>query len=292
MSILADKTTRLLVQGMTGKEGKFHTSQMIDYGTNVVGGVSPERGGQTCMDRPIYNTVSEAVAEIQPNASCIFVPASNAADAALEAIEAGIPLVVIVTEGIPTLQMMKVVWEARRCNVRVIGPNCPGVITPGQAKIGIMPGHIHRPGRIGVLSRSGTLTYEFVHQLTEGGYGQSTCIGVGGDPILGSDFIDLLALFEHDKETDAVVLIGEIGGADEQKAATYVKQHMKKPVVAFIAGRTAPPGKRMGHAGAIVSGGSGTATEKIAALEAVGIPVCERPDQVCELLARSGVKPH
>jgi succinyl-CoA synthetase alpha subunit len=291
MSILVDKNTRLLVQGMTGKEGTFHSSQMIDYGANIVAGVTPGRGGETCLDRPVYNTVSEAIAETQPNAACVFVPALAAADAALEAMEAGIPLVIVISEGIPTLQMIKVFWEARRRGARIVGPNCPGVITPGAAKVGIMPGHIHKPGRIGVLSRSGTLTYEFVDHLTKGGYGQSTCVGIGGDPIVGSTFIDLLELFEKDKETDAVVMIGEIGGTDEQDGAAFVKNKMNKPVVGFIAGRTAPPGKQMGHAGAIISGGSGTAAEKIRALEAAGVPVCERPEQVCDLLQKAGIKP-
>jgi succinyl-CoA synthetase alpha subunit len=291
MSILVDKNTRLLVQGMTGKEGQFHTTQMIDYGTNVVAGVTPGRGGQTCLDRPVYNTVREAAAETKANVSCVFVPAVAAADAALESIDAEIPLVIVISEGVPTLHMMKVYWEAKRRGVRVVGPNCPGVITPGAAKVGIMPGHIHLPGKIGVLSRSGTLTYEFVDQLTKGGYGQSTCVGIGGDPIIGSTFVDLLKLFEKDAATEAVILIGEIGGTDEQLAAAYVKKGMSKPVVGFIAGRTAPPGKQMGHAGAIISGGSGTAAEKIQSLEAAGIPVCERPGQVCELLAQAGVKP-
>lgn len=291
MSILLNKETRLLVQGMTGSEGKFHSAQMIDYGTQVVAGVTPGRSGQTCLDRPVYNTVSEAVRETGANAACIFVPAPFAADAALEAIEAELGLVVVITEGIPTLQMMRVYWEARRRGVRVIGPNCPGIITPGQAKIGIMPGHIHLPGKVGVVSRSGTLTYEFVNELTLGNYGQTSCVGIGGDPIVGSDFVDILRLFNEDPATEAVVLIGEIGGTDEEKAAAFVQDALSKPVIGFIAGRTAPPGKRMGHAGAIISGRSGTAAEKIAVMEEKGIRVVERPDQVCEALAEAGITP-
>ncbi len=291
MSILLDANTRILVQGMTGNEGRFHAAQMIDYGTQVVGGVTPGRGGQTALDRPIFNTVREAVAETGAEASIIFVPATHAADAALESIEAGLRLVIIITEGIPTLQMMDVYWEARRRGTRLIGPNCPGIITPGEAKAGIMPAHIHKPGKVGLISRSGTLTYEFVNELTRGNYGQSTCIGIGGDPIIGTGFIEAFELFNADEKTEAVVMIGEIGGTDEEAAAAWVKAHMDKPVVGFIAGRTAPPGKRMGHAGAIISGGQGTAAEKIVALETAGIPVCERPDQVCELLRVAGLKP-
>jgi succinyl-CoA synthetase alpha subunit len=291
MSILVDSSTRAIVQGMTGAEGKFHAAQMIDYGTRVVAGVTPGRGGQTCLDRPVYNTVREAAAETGATVSIVFVPAAGAADAALEAIDAGLELVIIITEGIPTLQMMRVYWEAKRRGVRVIGPNCPGVITPGQCKLGIMPGHIHKPGKVGLISRSGTLTYEFVNELTRGNYGQTTCIGIGGDPIAGTNYIDALELFEQDPASEAVVLIGEIGGSDEEKAAEFVKTRMKKPVVGFIAGRTAPPGKRMGHAGAIIAGGHGTAAEKIGALEAAGIRVCERPDQVCALLAEAGILP-
>ena len=291
MSILVDKNTRLLVQGMTGNEGKFHAAQMIDYGTNVVAGVTPGRGGQTCLDRPVYHTVREAVAETKANASIIFVPAAFAADAALEAIEAGLALIIVITEGIPTLQLMRVWWEAHRRGARLIGPNCPGLITPGEAKVGILPGHIHRPGKVGVISRSGTLTYEFVNELTCGGYGQSTCVGIGGDPIIGSSFIQILQLFSADPQTEAVVLIGEIGGADEEEAALWIKSNMAKPVVGVVAGRTAPPGKRMGHAGAIIAGGRGSAAEKIAILKENGIHVAERPDQVCELLAAAGIKP-
>jgi succinyl-CoA synthetase alpha subunit len=291
MSILVDKSTRLLIQGMTGNEGKFHAAQMIDYGTNVVAGVTPGRGGQTCLDRPVYNTVADAVAETHPDASCIFVPAPGAADAALEAMAADIPLIVVITEGVPVMQMTRVYWEARRRGIRLIGPNGPGLITPGQAKIGILPGHICRPGSIGLISRSGTLTYEFIDQLTKGGYGQSTCVGIGGDPIVGTSFVDLLAMFEEDEKTEAVVMIGEIGGDQEQKAAAFVKRGMTKPMVGFVAGLTAPAGKRMGHAGAIVANGSGTAAEKIAALEDVGVVICARPSDACEKLRQLGVKP-
>ena len=291
MAILVDKNTRILVQGMTGTEGKFHTSQMIEYGTKIVAGVTPGRGGETCLDRPIYNTVRDAARETEATVSIIFVPARFAADAALESIDAGLELVIIITEGIPTLQMMDVYWEAKRKGVRFIGPNCPGIITPGQCKLGIMPGHIHKPGKVGVISRSGTLTYEYVNELTKGNYGQTSCIGIGGDPIIGTDFVSALELFNADPETEAVVVIGEIGGTDEEDAAAYVKAHYTKPVIGFIAGQTAPPGKRMGHAGAIISGGQGTAAEKIAAMKAAGISVCERPDQVCDLLAQAGIKP-
>jgi succinyl-CoA synthetase alpha subunit len=284
MSILVDQNTRLIIQGITGNEGQFHGGQMIAYGTNVGGGVVPGRGGETCLDRPVFNTVAEAVAATGANASVVYVPAAFAADAALEAIDAGLPLVVIITEGIPTLDMMTVYWEARHRGAVVIGPNCPGVISPGKAKVGIMPGHIHRPGRIGVISRSGTLTYEIVNELSINGLGQSTCIGIGGDPIVGTSFVDALEMFARDDETDAVVLIGEIGGTDEEAAADYIKANFRKPVVGFIAGLTAPPGKRMGHAGAIIAGGKGTAAEKIAALESAGIPVGQRPDQIAALV--------
>ncbi len=291
MSILLNARTRVIVQGMTGTEGKFHTSQMIDYGTRVVAGVTPGRGGQTALDRPIFNTVHEAVAETGAEASCIFVPARFAADAALESIDAGLRLVVVITEGIPTMQMMDVYHEARRRQVRLIGPNCPGLITPGEAKMGIMPGHIHKPGKVGLISRSGTLTYEFVNELTRSNYGQTSCIGIGGDPIIGTGFIDALELFNDDDATEAVVMIGEIGGNDEEQAAEWIRANMLKPVVGFIAGRTAPPGKRMGHAGAIIAGGTGTAAEKISALKSAGVPVCERPDEVAGLLAQSGIHP-
>lgn len=284
MSILVDKQTRLLIQGITGSEGQFHGAQIIDYGTNVVGGVTPGKGGQQTLGVEVFNTVREAVEKTQANASVVYVPAGFAADAVLEAIDAGIKLIVCITEGIPTLQMITVYWEAKNNDVVLIGPNCPGVISPGKAKVGIMPGHIHREGRIGVVSRSGTLTYEIVKELTMAELGQSTCIGIGGDPIIGTTFVDALAMFQSDPETEAVVLIGEIGGTDEETAADYIKQHMTKPVVGFVAGLTAPPGKRMGHAGAIISGGKGTAREKIAALETAGIQVAKRPDEIGELV--------
>jgi succinyl-CoA synthetase alpha subunit len=270
----------VIIQGITGNEGKFHSQQMIAYGTRVVAGVVPGRGGESVLDVAIYNTMKDAVRETEANASAIFVPARFAPDAALEAINSGVKLVVVITEGIPTQDMVKVYWHARSMGVRVIGPNCPGIISPGKSKIGIMPGHIHKEGRIGLVSRSGTLTYEIVKELTLYGLGQTTCIGIGGDPIVGTDFVDVLDLFEKDPETDAVVMIGEIGGTDEEKAAEFVRDNVSKPVVGFIAGLTAPPGKRMGHAGAIISGGKGTASEKIAALKNAGIPVAERPDQV------------
>jgi succinyl-CoA synthetase alpha subunit len=284
MSILVDRGTRLLIQGISGNEGRFHGEQMIAYGTRVVGGVVPGRGGERVLEVPVFNTVAEAIKATEANASVIYVPAPFAADAALEALAAGLPLVVVITEGVPTLDMMKVYWFARQRGARVVGPNCPGVISPGKAKVGIMPGHIHKEGRIGVISRSGTLTYEIVKELTMYGLGQSTCLGIGGDPIVGTTFTDALELFEADPETDAVVMIGEIGGTDEETAAEFVKSKMSKPVVGFIAGLTAPPGKRMGHAGAIISGGKGTAAGKIAALEAAGIPVAQRPDQVAGLV--------
>lgn len=290
MSIIVDENSRVVVQGITGNEGKFHTGQMIDYGTPVVAGVVPGRGGQTYLERPIYNTVNEAVKEVGANTSIIFVPAAFAMDAALESIDAGIETVIIITEGLPTLDMMKVYHESRRVGTRVIGPNCPGIISPGKAKVGIMPAHIHKPGRVGVISRSGTLTYEMVNELTTNGYGQSSCIGIGGDPIIGTSFVDALALFEADDATDAIIMIGEIGGTDEETAAAYVKDNMKKPVFGFIAGRTAPPGKRMGHAGAIISGGTGTAEEKVKAMEAAGIAVAERPDQISQLLKNKGIE--
>lgn len=291
MSIIVNEDTKVLVQGITGNEGKFHTAQMIDYGTKVVGGVVPGRGGETYLERPIYNTVGEAVDEVSPNTSIIFVPAAFASDAALESIGAGIQTVIIITEGLPTLDMMKVYHEAKRTGARVIGPNCPGIISPGSAKVGIMPAHIHKPGSIGVISRSGTLTYEIVNELTTNGYGESTCIGIGGDPIIGTSFVDALSLFEEDAATEAVVMIGEIGGTDEETAAEFVKSNMSKPVFGFIAGLTAPPGKRMGHAGAIVSGGKGTAKEKVHALNNAGIPVAERPDQITGLMKEKGIVP-
>ena len=276
MSILIDKDTRLLVQGMTGKEGSFHTAQCVAYGTNVVAGVTPGKGGQDVDGTPVFNTVRDAVDGTGANVSLIFVPAPFAADAVMESAAAGIPLVVCITEGIPLRNMLQVIPFLERHNSRLIGPNCPGVISPGQCKAGIMPGQIHKEGSIGVISRSGTLTYEVVNQLTQNGLGQSTCIGIGGDPVIGSTFVDMLKLFDKDSETEGVVLIGEIGGTDEETAAEFVKDHFSKPVLGFIAGLTAPPGKRMGHAGAIISGGSGTASEKIAAMRQGGIHVVEQ----------------
>lgn len=284
MSILVNRDTRLIIQGISGTEGSFHGQQMIAYGTKVVGGVVPGRGGETALGVPVFNTMEGAVAVTEANTSIVYVPAPFAADAALEAIASGVKLVVVITEGIPTQEMIRVYWFAKEKGVRVIGPNCPGVISPGEAKVGIMPGHIHKQGRVGVISRSGTLTYEIVKELTLHGLGQSTCIGIGGDPIIGTTFVDALDLFQKDPDTDAVVMIGEIGGTDEEAAAEFVSSSMTKPVVGFIAGLTAPPGKRMGHAGAIISGGKGTAGEKIAALNAAKIPVAERPDQISELV--------
>lgn len=285
MAILVDKNTRLVIQGATGREGQFHGRQMLDYGTNVVAGVTPGKGGATVLDVvPVFNSVAAAKDATDCNTSVIYVPPMFAANAALEAIEAGLGLVIIITEGIPVAQMMEVYHEARRKGVRVVGPNCPGVISPGKAKIGIMPAHIHKEGRIGVISRSGTLTYEVVNALTEAGMGQSTCIGIGGDPIVGTSHRDSLEMFNNDPETDAVVMIGEIGGDSEETAAYWAKEHMTKPIVGFIAGLTAPPGKRMGHAGAIISGGAGTAQEKLRILEECGIRTIERPDQVAGVL--------
>lgn len=286
MSILVNADTRLLVQGITGREGAFHTAQMLAYGTKVVAGVTPGRGGEQVHGVPVYNTVKEAVAAQQPNASIIYVPAAAAADAAMEAIDAGIPLVVCITEGIPTLDAIRVYHRCRERGARLIGPNCPGIISPGQAKVGIMPAHIHRPGNVGVVSRSGTLTYEVVSALTNRGFGQSTSVGIGGDPVIGTSFVDVLALFEADTDTKIIVLIGEIGGSDEEQAATYISQHVSKPVVGFVAGLTAPPGRRMGHAGAIITGSSGTAIEKIAALEAAGVKVARSPEEVADLVAQ------
>ncbi|MEQ8821172.1 MAG: succinate--CoA ligase subunit alpha [Sumerlaeia bacterium] len=281
MAILVTENTRLMIQGITGREGQFHGRQMLDYGTKVVAGVTPGKGGQTALGTvPVFNTVQAAVDETGANTTIIYVPPAFAADAALEAIEANLDLVIIITEGIPTLQMMTVYHEAKRRGVVVIGPNCPGVISPGIAKIGIMPGHIHKPGRVGLISRSGTLTYEVVDALTKAGVGQSTCVGIGGDPIIGSTFVDILAHFEKDPDTDAVVVIGEIGGTDEQDAARFAKEHMTKPCVGFIAGRTAPPGKRMGHAGAIISGGEGTAQEKLQVMRDNGVATCDLPSEV------------
>ncbi len=285
MSILVGKNTRLLVQGITGREGAFHTKQMIDYGTTVVGGVTPGKGGEWTHGVPVFDTIKEAVNTTEANASIIYVPARFAADAIMEAADGGIDLIICITEGLPVLDMIRVQRFLERKDSRLIGPNCPGLITPGAAKVGIMPGHIHRPGNVGLLSRSGTLTYEVVQALTDKGIGQSTAVGIGGDPIIGSTFIDILRLFESDPLTDQVVLIGEIGGTDEQKAARFIAEKMTKPVTAFIAGRTAPPGKRMGHAGAIIQGGEGTAAEKIKAFEEVGVKVAQQPEEVAEIVA-------
>jgi len=284
MAILADENTRLLVQGLTGREGMFHTQQAIAYGTKVVAGVTPGKGGTSVEGIPVFNTVQEAVDRTAANASVIFVPPPFAADAIMEAADAGLPLVVAITEGIPTLDMVRVAQFLSERTTRLIGPNCPGIISPGKCKIGIMPGSIHLPGHVGVVSRSGTLTYEAVGQLTALGIGQSTCIGIGGDPIIGTTFVDALRLFNDDPETHAIVMIGEIGGMAEEDAAAFIQAHVKKPVVGFIAGRTAPPGRRMGHAGAIISGGKGTAADKIAALQAAGIAVAESPALIGETL--------
>jgi len=281
VSVLVDENTRLVVQGITGSEGSFHTRQMIEYGTKVVAGVTPGKGGQFFDGKvPIFNTVEQAVQNEGANASIIFVPPAFASDAIMEAAEAGLGVVVCITEGIPALDMVKVFHYLKNRQTRLIGPNCPGIISPGKCKVGIMPGFIHTPGPVGVVSRSGTLTYEAVHQLTTLGIGQSTCIGIGGDPIIGTNFVDALALFEADPETEAIVLIGEIGGTAEEEAAEYVREHVSKPVVSFVAGRTAPPGRRMGHAGAIISGGHGTAAEKMQALQKAGIHVVKSPAEI------------
>jgi succinyl-CoA synthetase alpha subunit len=296
MSILVNKSTRLVVQGITGGEGTFHTKQMLDYGTNVVAGVTPGKGGLAykgtekdpfSREVPVFNTVADAVARTKANTSVIFVPAAFAADAIIEAADAGIALIVCITEGVPTRDMLMAYDYVTRCGTRLIGPNCPGIISPGMCKVGIMPGFIHKKGGVGVVSRSGTLTYEAVWQLTERGIGQSTCIGIGGDPVIGTRFIDALKLFNDDPDTTGVIMIGEIGGTAEEEAAAYVKASMKKPVVGFIAGRTAPPGRRMGHAGAIISGGKGTAQEKMVAMRKAGILVVESPALLGETMQKA-----
>jgi succinyl-CoA synthetase alpha subunit len=284
VSILVDRNTRLLVQGITGREGSFHTTQMVEYGTNVVAGVTPGKAGAEVAGVPVFNTVADAVAETQANTSIIYIPARFAADAIYEAVDAGIGLVICITEGMAINDMVPVYAYVKEKGARLIGPNCPGLITPGKSKVGIIPGRICTPGNVGVVSRSGTLTYEVVYQLTRAGIGQSTCVGIGGDPINGTNFIDCLEAFEKDPETKAVAMMGEIGGSDEQEAAEFVKKHMKKPVVGFIAGQTAPPGRRMGHAGAIISGHGATAADKIKAFEEAGMGVAKRPIDFVELI--------
>jgi len=289
MSILVNAETRLLVQGITGREGEFHSRAMLEYGTNIVAGMTPGKGGQTALDGrvPIFDTVADAVRATGANTSVIYVPAPYAADAMLEAAEGGIGLIFAITEGIPTLDMLRTYHALRQAGVRLVGPNCPGATTPGEAKVGIIPGSIHLPGRVGLVSRSGTLTYEVVQAMTDAGIGQSTCVGIGGDPIIGTSFIDVLALFQDDPETDAIVLIGEIGGDDEERAAAFIGREVSKPVVAFIAGRTAPPGRRMGHAGAIIAGDSGTAASKREALTAAGVRIADSPSQIPALLGEA-----
>lgn len=288
MSVFIDKNTRLLIQGITGRDGSFHARQMIEYGTQVVAGVTPGKGGQKFENQvPIFNTVTEAVAKTRPNATVIYVPPPFAADAMMEAADAGIPFIVCITEGVPVLDMTRVYPYVKERGSRLLGPNCPGLISPGESKVGIIPGQICTPGPVGLVSRSGTLTYEVVYQMTRAGIGQTTCVGIGGDPINGTNFIDCLDSFEKDPATKAVVMIGEIGGTDEQEAARFVKEKMKKPVVGFIAGQTAPPGRRMGHAGAIISGSAGTAAEKMQAFQENGVGVAKRPIDVVDLLKRA-----
>jgi succinyl-CoA synthetase alpha subunit len=286
MSILVNKHSRVLVQGFTGSEGTFHASQMIEYGTTVVGGVTPGKGGTSHLERPVFNTVYDAVKSTQANVSIIFVPPAFAADAIMEAADAGVALIITITEGIPTRDMLYAKQYITERGIRMIGPNCPGVITPGEAKIGIMPGFIHRPGKIGILSRSGTLTYEAVDQVTKQGLGQSTCVGIGGDPIIGSTHIDIVKLFNEDPDTEGIIMIGEIGGSNEEIAAEWIRDNVKKPVVGFIAGQTAPPGRRMGHAGAIIAGGMGTAAEKMKVMQECGIAVVESPAHIGATMAR------
>lgn len=291
MSILIDKKTKLLVQGITGREGEFHTKQMIEYGTNVVAGMTPGRGGENVLGVPVFDTVAQAVEKTGANTSVIYVPARGCADAILEAANAGIKLVVCITEGVPVTDMMRVTRRLEETGTLLVGPNCPGLISPGKSKVGIIPGNVCLPGPVGIVARSGTLTYEVIHALTQRKIGQSTCVGMGGDPVHGLGFIEVLEMFERDPQTKAIVLIGEIGGTDEEKAAAFIKKNVRKPVVAFVAGQTAPPGKRMGHAGAIIEGGTGTAAEKIAAFKKAGVPVARFPGEVAELVAQKLAKP-